>query len=603
MQLSSAARSVWAKTNWTNPGEAPGWLPLSTHLDDAGAMAGLLWDRWLPLQVQHVIADGFAGGKEDARRLVTFLAAAHDIGKATPAFAVQAPVLAAQMRSLGLEMSVEVPREERRRLPHGLAGEAIIEDWLQVRHGWGRREAAALGVIVGGHHGVPPEPGASLTALTAPRAHLLGTGTWRQVQVELLERSAARTGAVDRLAGWRSLRLTQQAQVAVTSIVVISDWLASNTDLFPLFESGAFPDEASGQRASSAWRRVNMPAPWVATDDGATVDALLRSRFSFPAEIQARPVQRAAVDVAREMDLPGLMVIEAPMGEGKTEAALLAAEILAARSGAAGCFVALPTQATTDSMFLRVLAWLARVPDRRVASDAEVHEHAARAIYLAHGKARLNPVFRELNTPGNGVGIGDENGMGGVARHSADVYVNWWMSDARKGPLADFVVGTIDQLLFMGLKARYLALRHLAMARKVVVIDEIHAYDAYMNVYLERALEWLGAYHVPVIMLSATLPPAARLRLAQAYRSGVAAGSAPTQVDVFGRRSWKPATPGVETIDPGSSDWSAGTYPSISVLAGCVNSNWPHPRRVDGVTTGPVGLAYGQGGSWWSRSR
>ncbi len=86
--------------------------------------------------------------------------------------------------------------------------------------------------------------------------------------------------------------------------------------------------------------------------------------------------------------------------------------------------------------------------------------------------------------------------------------------------LDDFVIGTVDHMLLAALKQRHLVLRHLGLSKKVVIIDEVHAYDVYMSQYLEKAIEWMGAYNVPVILLSATLPAQNRERLSKAYLKG-----------------------------------------------------------------------------------
>jgi CRISPR-associated endonuclease/helicase Cas3 len=142
-------------------------------------------------------------------------------------------------------------------------------------------------------------------------------------------------------------------------------------------------------------------------------------------------------------------------------------------------------------------------------------EDAHYAMFLAHGKSHLNDEYNGLKTEPNVGDAGEESAV-----------VNDWFCGRKKGVLADFVVGTVDQLLFMALKARHAALRHLAFAYKAVIIDECHAYDAYMNQYLFRALEWLGQYRTPVVILSATLPGATRRKLIEAYL-GTAAKAVP----------------------------------------------------------------------------
>ncbi|MFD4415651.1 CRISPR-associated helicase Cas3' [Streptomyces sp. NPDC058476] len=523
--VGAAAGAVWAKHDV----RSDGWLPLWRHMEDSAAVAGRLWDEWLPAGVRDLIARAFPEGEVDGRRLVVWLAGVHDIGKATPAFACQVDLLAEAMRDQGLAMrSRQAMGQDRRLAPHGLAGQVLLGEWLQERYGWKPSATGQFTVVVGAHHGVPPEHG-QIKALYE-REELLRTpgrsaGVWQGVQTELLDACALRFGVEERMAAWRGVKLAQPVQVLLSALVIVADWIASNPDLFPYFPDGAGQD--GDERVAAAWRGLDLPPPWRAEEPAADATELLAARFALPDGAQARPVQEAALELARDMEAPGLMVIEAPMGEGKTEAALAVAEVFAARSGAGGVFFALPTMATGNAMFPRLLDWLERLPSV---------DGIKRSVHLAHSKAALNEDFTSLMARGGRVAAVDldaseADGSGRSVegrRAGAELVAHTWLRGRKRAMLASFVAGTVDQLLFAGLKSRHLALRHLAVAGKVVVIDEAHAYDTYMSVYLDRVLAWLGAYRVPVVVLSATLPAARRRELVEAYAgpAAVPAGAA-----------------------------------------------------------------------------
>lgn len=230
------------------------------------------------------------------------------------------------------------------------------------------------------------------------------------------------------------------------------------------------------------------------------------------------------------------------MGAGKTEAALVCAEILAAKTKRTGVFFALPTQATSDGIFPRLLDWI-----KNLDTDS-VH-----AIELAHGKAQFNEDYQALRLFGGDANVGEDEDDG--------VIVHQWFGGPKKTLLADFVAGTIDQLLLAALKQKHVMLRHLGLAGKVVVIDECHAYDAYMGQYLYRALNWLGAYQVPVIVLSATLPVSKRQAVVNAYlNSEPSTNSQTSQSDPLGRSKYQPDQP---------ADWMAShNYPLITYTDG-----------------------------------
>lgn len=557
MSLSQQAASVWAKYGY-DP-ERGRWLPLWLHLLDAAAVADHLARTWLAPTISDLIEREFADSEsgmsptEEFCLLASWLAGVHDVGKCTPAFSVQVPELDDQMKRAGL-MHATIDPLERRKVPHALAGQYILEGWLTSTHGWAGGSAQALSSIVGAHHGIPPST--SMVNDLPGRAPLLGDARWTAVQHELLDLVTSRTGAASALEHWSSRRWSQPFLVELSGLVIVADWIASSEDYFPhALLDDDFLDwlapEAHAERASQGIQRLEIPAPWRPRDDGHSPDRLLTSRFSLPDGSRATDVQAKAVEAARTMSLPGMLVIQESTGGGKTEAAQLAAEVLAARTGRSGVLFALPTQATTDAMFARELDWLEHIEESYAAGGAP----SIFAVALQHGRARLNRNATQLRSKGwairdrllGGLGGDDSDAPGprpsdigrdehdptrstsAEERRRADLAILSWFSGRKKAMLSDFVVTTVDHLLFGAMRAPHLALRHLGLSRKVVVVDEVHSYSTYMNVYLDRALTWLASYGVPVILLSATLSEARSAQMADAYRRGLelAAGRKP----------------------------------------------------------------------------
>lgn len=546
MTLSAAARSVWAKS----PDPEGAWLPLWQHMDDSADIAGGVFDAWLAPLAVEMLATPFGGDVAQARTAITFLAGMHDLGKATPAFAVQDDTLAQRMREHGLYMpSTKAELLDRRKVHHSLAGHHLLCRWL-IDQGWPRTSVAAWAVVLGGHHGVPPGSVEITEAAPTEFPQLYGEGRWEDAQRELACRVADRTGAGKYLDQWRDLRLPATFQVLATGLVILSDWIVSNESLLQ-YHTCQLPEIAENtQRAQPALERLALPTPWRPVHLPGTVTDQFAIRFRLPDAAGPRPVQEAVFDVATGMAAPGLVIIEAPMGEGKTEAALAAAEIMARRWGAGGVHVALPTQATTDAMFERVVAWLDTFGSA---------EQLVGAVTLSHGKARSNRLYQGMIRSGRPAQIGCDETSDRQATHA--VVAHAWLSGRKKSQLANFVIGTIDQLLFAGLKSRHLMLRHLALAGKTVVIDEIHAYDAFMNSYLEKVLAWLGAYRVPVLALSATLPPDRRQVLLNAYQQGRSIGDGTSSAAGCGQTSADTGYPVISWTDEGEVR-SRGVAPS-----------------------------------------
>jgi CRISPR-associated endonuclease/helicase Cas3 len=124
--------SVWAKTGQDplNPKRSTHWLPPHQHVSDTSVVAGLLVDRWFSPQVIGYCSREIDGGAARVRRLVRWLAAVHDVGQASPAFAVQDD-LADAMRAHGLAADPRYKADpQRTRVRREMVGQQAVRVWL-----------------------------------------------------------------------------------------------------------------------------------------------------------------------------------------------------------------------------------------------------------------------------------------------------------------------------------------------------------------------------------------------------------------------------------------------------------------------------------------
>lgn len=596
-QLSKAALSIWAKTNFWNAAPPDDgnkqWLPLAVHMADSGEVAELIWDKYLSPRQRKLLVEplvrveGIQEPTGSTLALLKLIVGAHDIGKCSPMFLTQNIELYERIFKNSDYSLTKYQRADELRgdSPHSWIGEIAFEKWLESR--WNPRKAEKrcatakqLGSIIGAHHGRPVswQRHADMENPNFPGA-INGDKTWKKIRRELLDWWMDWTDSQEVISQCKGQVFPTTWQSLVAGITVMADWIASNQELFPLVDWGElYPTrliscEHHRQRTKAAWEKLHLPPSWQPEMLSQDPDQLLQSLFGLGGDAHARPAQVAAVEAAEKMALPGMMIIEEVMGAGKTEAALMAAIILAKRAGTSGVLVALPTKATTDAMFTRVVEW------------AQTAAKSGFSLKLQHGNAALNSTYKKIQygriaSAGNAVSPGQSSSMG-VDEESAHsrqpaVVHRWFKKKAAL--LASVVVCTVDHLLFSALRTKHVSLRHLGISDKVVIIDEVHSYDVYTSEFLKRTVQWLGAFGVPVIALSATLTRRAREELFAAYEKGqelkeAAQGkdkdSNPFDVSVFAAmRKPQPAENGTVAApakaEESDSSSQATTYPVLS---------------------------------------
>lgn len=350
-----------------------------------------------------------------------------------------------------------------------------------------RRTKATFYNSLGGHHGNYIDSTAMMNV--SPRD--AGVGKWKTERDVVIGSLIAISG----IAMCATPVVTDKSESIVTvflsGLSSVADWISSSTDFFPYYSSDYVTVieyyTISKQQADRAIKHLNWEASGI-IEDRTFLEA-------FTGIIRPFPLQTMVSELSRDLSQSGLVIIEAPMGEGKTEAALYLMERMNRETGREGAFVALPTQATSNQMFTRMVTYF----------DERNDEHRVN-LALIHGQAMLSDDYQRLV-----VNRSLSEGLEG------NLVANEWFNYKKRSLLSTYGVGTIDQALLGVLPVKHFFIRLFGLAGKVVILDEVHAYDVYMSTLLDLLIKWLSALGSKVILLSATLPSVRRRQLIEAF--------------------------------------------------------------------------------------
>lgn len=472
--------------------------PLIYHLIDAGACAKELWENSLSEGFKKRITQSLPAdlNEEGTGNLLAFLAATHDVGKASPSFQQKHEPSIERIKKAGFEFPSRHGRDPK---PHGIVSTWALINIFKETFEMASYDARRFAHALGGHHGILPTTNAVNSLSTFDK----GDEKWDQARRKLVEEMKSVFMPPDNFKLPEDVEEQNMFLMLLLGLTTTADWLGSDERFFDYEDRFFQPKDyalIAKEKAQKALTETGWTDDWQAS--GETVD--FNAMFPFtPNEIQAKVIEAAA-----DLPFPSLTILEAPTGIGKTEAALYLADTWLQNEKGRGLYIAMPTQATSNQIFERTVNFLNRRYEQKI------------NIHLAHGQAEWNETMKELRLTSIGEGPADaENQMRAEA----------WFTPRKKTLLAPFGVGTVDQALMGILQSRHFYLRLFGLANKVVIFDEVHAYDTYMSQLFLRLLAWLRAVGSSVIVLSATLPEETRRAMVKVFAAQTPNGSSQAQ--------------------------------------------------------------------------
>ena len=491
--------AFWAKSG--NDAHPEGH-PLLAHMLDASAAARAILLREPP-RTREMLAHELGLSESEAVDFASFVVGLHDLGKASADFQRKWPAGMKRLEEAGFSY---VPGGLLG-VAHGPIGEHLTLKVLP-RLGFSENVSRMLARLLGAHHGFLATSGEVKSARDTIKAE---KGPWDEARLALVKSLWNALGAPIT----NSQTLSSELALWLMGLASFADWLASSPEFFPYGRDLKNPRAYLTNALSLANRALDSDqVKWWPRTPLAPVPPAFAKTFPFP----PNGLQSKVIEGLQNLDGPGLLIIEAPMGGGKTEAALYAHLLLQAKNGHRGLYVAMPTQATGNAMFARVDRFLRTFGDRP-------HD-----LQLVHGAALLNPDYLKLRE------VGDESDQ--------TVLASEWFSAKKRAMLTEYGVGTVDQALLGTLKVRHHFVRLWGLGNRTVVLDEVHAYDAYTSRLIEGLVHWLRALGSSVVLMSATLTRKQREGLTAAWGAELPRTEAPyPRVTIVGNSARSLAVP------------------------------------------------------------
>ena len=452
--------SFWAKTSNGKPG-----ISVYEHMLNVGSVA-LALSETMPF-----LLDNFGLCANDVATLV----ALHDLGKISPGFQRKCTAwlvengFEAQDCNCGYREELEGNHAKTTHL-------AIHKTLADMRIT--SKVAGFLSALLGAHHGK--------IQYYPDRIDKRGISKLQQKKYYGIDWVSEWRAHTDKImdyfhANLSSIQLSEDSPELwfLAGLTTIADWIGSDENFFPP-EGANWCSEEHIIHAKNAIRRLGFKQLQIC--DGLSFSQM----FDFCDSCHPNDIQLKAKECIKDA---GVYVIEAPMGMGKTEAALWVAYNLLAEGKASGIYFALPTQATSNRMHMRMKKFVEKIaPD--CISTRLIH---ANSWLFADDYPKLS-----VNET--------QEDMGAIRD---------WFSGARRALIAPFGLGTIDQALLGILAVKHFFIRHFALAGKVVILDEVHSYDIYTGSLIAKLVETLKNLGCTVIILSATLTNERRNKLLQ----------------------------------------------------------------------------------------